>query len=130
MTSQFDQQFSSSAAPQLQQQFGVLVQWIRPGVASATFTASFASLVDEVEIDGDALGTGAERRRWWIQKADCVLDSQTFVPRPGDVLQLVDSADAATGEKHEVAPSGSDRAVERHPDGLRFVVRTKRIADG
>lgn len=125
MVSEFDQQFSESAAPLLAKQFGVLVQLLRTGSsATATFTCAFAAIVDEVEIDDEALGTAVERRTWWPLKADTIVE-----PRAGDILQLVaDDETTLTGEQHEIAPNGSDKAVEEHPDGVTYVVRTKRVA--
>jgi len=128
MPSEFDQQFSVSAAPILSKQFGVRVQLKRTGsAASATFTCPFSRIIDEVNLDEDALGTAIERRTWNPLKADLVI-SVAVEPRAGDILQLVDSSDTLTGEQHEITPNGSDRAVEEHPGGDSYIIRTKRIA--
>ena len=132
MVSTFDQQFLQSAAPLLAEQFGVEVQLVRSGspiVTSATFTCSFSRVLDEVEMDEDALGTAAERRTWWPLKTDLVLATVEVEPRAGDILQVMDpDTDIATGEQHELAPNGTDRAVETHPDGAHYVVRSKKVA--
>lgn len=122
----FDQQFNAHAAPQLQQQFGARVLLVRPGATSGdAFLCPYSIVIDEVEIDEDALGTGAQRRTWWPLKSDCVLDGEQAEPRAGDVLRIVDASDQVL-EEHEIAPHGSDRAVEGHPGFDHYVVRTKK----
>jgi len=128
MVSQFDQQFLQSAAPMLAQHFGVQVRLLRAGAtASDPFTCSFARTLNEVELDDDALGTAAERRTWYALRADLVLDGSLVVPRAGDVLAVVDADGNQTGEQHEVAPNGPDRAVEEHPDGAHWWLLTKKV---
>lgn len=125
MSSIFDQQFTSHAAPDLQQHFGLRVVLLSKGAAATSgFLCPFSLVSDEVEIDQEALGTAAERRVWWVKISDLAAK-----PRQGDVLAAVSSADVETGERHEIAPIGDDPAVETHPDGVHYVVRTRRTAD-
>lgn len=122
MVSPFDAAFNATAAPLLDQQFGVAVV-LRRGVGNVTdsFTASFSVIQDEVFQDEDALGTQAHRRQWWLPVADCVFGSATIEPRQGDELVSGD-------ERHQITPDGTRPAVELDPGGNYWIVRTKRIA--
>lgn len=121
MVSPFDAAFNATAAPLLDQQFGVAVVLRRGVSASSSFVASFSVVQDEVFQDEEALGTQAHRRQWWLPVASCVFGTVTVEPRDGD--ELVSSA-----ERHQLMPDGGRPAVELDPGGSYWIVRTKRVA--
>lgn len=122
MSSRFDDQFEKWGAPELDQQFGVSAILQRGGLQTAAFTVAFNLVEDErLELDQD-LRTEVERRVWYPLKADLVFSgsSSTFQPRIGDVLVV-------GSQSHQVAPMDDLPAVDEHPGGLRWILRTVRI---
>lgn len=119
MVSRFDSMFEAAAAPMLDAEFSESVVFVRGGQESSAFDCAFSLVTDEVFGD-EGPATAAERRTWWPKKASVVLGSTAVEPRAGDVLR-------SGSTQHEILPDEGRPAVENHPGGARWVVRTKRI---
>jgi len=125
MPSQFDQAFELSAAPQLDDWFGVSVTLKQGGLTTEAFTATWQAKDHAVRGRDGSLLTTVRTRDYVLQASDLVLQGKTVDPRPGAVLTEV-----ASGERFQIVAIGEMPAVDKYGGNYRWLVHTNRIASG
>ena len=80
------------------------------------------------EVGDDGLTTSVKYDVWTFIANELVLQGETLVPKPGDII--VEELDGTT-YRYEVLPTAMEPCVTRfdtgHPQGLLILVNTKRI---
>ena len=122
MTSQFDSMFEESAAPMLDEVFGVSVVLQQGPLKSAAFTATFE------DVDVNTLDEGFpiefELRVFVFAVADVVLGGEVEDPGEGDRLTFTENG---VEKAFDILPDGNQPAVRKLAGGFRWRVLTKKV---
>lgn len=124
MTAVADQLWEDAGAPLLAEWFGVSVTYCRRSEQTAAFTAM---VLDGNYALADAQGatTVLTQRTYEIKDSDLVLNGAAIQPLKGDTIKETIGGEERT---FEIQPTAIHPAVQELHGGLRWVVRTKRVA--
>jgi hypothetical protein len=123
MASQVDELLEVYGAAQLEQGFGVSVVFLRGGLESVPFTATWERVEYEVS-DQEGFLTKRTSRDFVFPTVAAVLSGSIVKPRAGDRLRV---SEAGAPEEYELLPMGKQPAAERMPGGYRWKVHTKLV---
>ena len=125
MPSMFDQAFELSAAPQLDDWFGVAVTLKQSGLTTESFTATWHNKEHSVRGRDGSMLTTVRTRDYVLQASDLVLNGKTVEPKPGAVI-----TETVSGERFQIVAVGDMPAVDLSGGNYRWLVHTTRISSG